>query len=173
MKHNFNKPISNREVYGIVLTELGEDNPDIVVLDADLSKSTNTFRFKEKFSERFFNIGVAESNMMTIAAGLASVNKIPFISTFSVFASMRAVEQLRTSIAYPRLNVKIVATNAGIEIGGDGATHQALEDIAIIRSIPNVILISPSDPVITEKVIYEILKYKGPVYVRLGRFPNE
>ncbi|MBC7333952.1 MAG: transketolase family protein [Actinobacteria bacterium] len=172
MKHNVKNPLSNREIYGITLCELGEENKDIVVLDADLSKSTNTYRFKEKFPERFFNMGIAEANMISVAAGLATVGKIPFASTFSVFASTRALEQLRTSIAYPRLNVKIVATNAGIEIGGDGATHQAIEDIAIIRSIPNIIIISPSDPVSTEKLIRAISEYNGPVYVRLGRWPN-
>lgn len=173
MNHDYNKPISNRSVYGKVITELGGLYSNIVVLNADLSKATGSDTFKEKFPDRYFNIGIAEANMMTVAAGLASIGLIPFISTFSVFASMRALEQLRNSIAYPNLNVKIIAINAGIETGADGATHQSIEDIAIIRAIPNMTLVSPSDPIITEKAIIKSFKYPGPVYFRLGRLPNE
>lgn len=173
MKHDFEKPISNRSVYGKVITEMGEKYPEIVVLNADLAKATGSDAFKERFPDRYFNVGIAEANMMTIAAGLASTGLIPFVSTFAVFASMRAVEQLRTSIAYPNLNVRIIATNAGIETGADGVTHQSIEDIAIIRAIPNMTLVSPSDPIITEKALIESINYNGPIYFRLGRLPNE
>lgn len=173
MKHDFGKPISNRSVYGKVITEMGKEFPNIVVLNADLAKATGSDTFKEKFPERYFNVGIAEANMMTIAAGLATTGLIPFVSTFAVFASMRAVEQLRNSIAYPSLNVRIIATNAGIETGADGATHQSIEDIAIIRAIPNMTLVSPSDPIITEKALIESTKYQGPIYFRFGRLPNE
>lgn len=164
--------ISNREVYGRELVVLGEKNPDVVVLDADLAKSTNTYLFGRRFPERYFDMGVAEGNMMGVAAGLAASGKIPYASTFCIFASMRAGEQVRNSIAYPKLNVKIVATNAGIEIGADGVTHQAIEDIAIMRAIPNMTVVAPSDPVVTAKVIHEIAEFEGPVYVRLGRQPT-
>ncbi|MDO8685234.1 MAG: transketolase family protein [Clostridiales bacterium] len=159
----------NRVMYGKTLAELGSKNENIVVLDADISKSTNTFRFQKKFPDRFFNVGVAEQNLIGIAAGLATTGFIPFVSTFAVFLSMRACEQIRTSIAYPKLNVKVVASNAGVEIAGDGVTHQAIEDMAIMRVIPNMTVLSPSDPVITKKVIEAIADYIGPVYMRLGR----
>lgn len=162
-------PIANRVVYGQTLAELGESNRQIVVLDADISKSTNTFHFAKRFPERFFNVGAAEQNLMGIAAGLATTGKIPFASTFAMFAGMRACEQVRTSIAYPKLNVKVVANNAGIEICGDGVTHQATEDIAVMRSIPNMLVLSPSDPVTTRKAVYAIAEYVGPVYMRTGR----
>lgn len=164
--------ISNREAYGNALIELGETNSDIVVLEADLGKSTQTVLFGRRFPERYFEMGIAEANMMGFAAGLAAVGKIPFASTFCVFASMRAIEPIRNSIAYPRLNVKIVATNAGIEIGADGATHQAIEDIAIMRAIPNMTVIAPSDPVVTTKAIQAAAELVGPVYIRLGRQPT-
>jgi transketolase len=151
------------------LVVLGEKNRDVVVLDADLARSTNTFQFGDRFPERYFDMGVAEANMMGLAAGLAASGKIPFASTFCVFASLRAGEQVRNSIAYPRLNVKIVATNAGVEIGADGVTHQAIEDIAIMRAIPNMTVIVPSDPTMTAKVVHLVAEYEGPVYVRLGR----
>jgi transketolase len=151
------------------LVVLGEKNRDVVVLDADLARSTNTFQFGDRFPERYFDMGVAEANMMGMAAGLAASGKIPFASTFCVFASLRAGEQVRNSIAYPRLNVKIVATNAGIEIGADGVTHQAIEDIAIMRAIPNMTVIVPSDPTMTAQVVHLVAEYEGPVYVRLGR----
>lgn len=159
----------NRVVYGKTLAELGEKNGNIVVLDADISKSTNTFHFQKKFPDRFFDVGVAEQNMIGIAAGLATVGFIPFASTFAVFLSMRASEQIRTSVAYPKLNVKIVATNAGVEIAGDGVTHQAIEDLSIMRTIPNMTVISPSDPVTTKKATEAIAQMYGPVYMRLGR----
>jgi transketolase len=159
----------NREMYGKTLVELGECDPRIVVLEADIAKSTNTWRFQHRFPERFFELGVAEMNMAGMAAGLATTGFIPFASTFCVFASMRACEAIRSSIAYPRLNVKIVATNAGVEIAGDGATHQAIEDLAIMRAIPNLTVLSPSDPVTTRLAILAIAAMDGPVYMRLGR----
>jgi transketolase len=162
----------NRVVYGRTLVELGESNPRIVVLDADVPKSTNTSQFQERFPDRFFNVGIAEQNMMGIAAGLATTGKIPFASTFAVFATMRACEQVRTSIAYPRLNVKIVATNAGVENYGDGVTHQAVEDLAIMRAIAHMVVLSPSDPITTRLATLAAARYHGPVYMRLGRNPN-
>jgi transketolase len=166
------KMISNREVYGRELIALGEKNPDVVVLDADLARSTNTYLFGERFPGRYMNMGVAEANMMGVAAGLAASGKIPYASTFCIFASMRAGEQVRNSIAYPRLNVKIVATNAGIEIGADGVTHQAIEDIAVMRAVPNMTVVAPSDPVATAKVVHAVADFFGPVYIRLGRQPT-
>jgi transketolase len=159
----------NRIAYAKALAELGEVNLRIVVLDADVSKSTNTFRFESRFPNRFFNVGVAEQNMICIAAGLATTGWIPFANTFAVFASMRACEQVRTSVAYPHLNVKIVGVNAGVEIAGDGVTHQAVEDLAIMRSLPNMMVLSPSDPVTTRRATAAIAEYDGPVYMRLGR----
>jgi transketolase len=159
----------NRVVYGKTLAELGAANPNIVVLDADISKSTNTFHFANRFPERFFNMGSAEQNLISFAAGLATTGKIPFASTFVVFASLRASEQIRSSVAYPKLNVKVVATNAGVEICGDGPTHQACEDLAVMRAIPNLLVLSPSDPVTTRKATLAIAEHVGPVYMRLGR----
>jgi transketolase len=159
----------NREMYGKTLVELGERDPRVVVLDADVAKSTNTYRFRERFPERFFDVGSAEMNMMCMAAGLATTGLIPFASTFVIFASLRAAEAVRTSIAYPRLNVKIVATNAGVEICGDGVTHQGVEDLAVMRTIPNLVVLAPSDPVMTRKAVLAIAEYQGPVYMRLGR----
>ena len=143
------------------------------MLDADLSGSTKTNIFAKKFPERFFNMGVSEADMMGTAAGLAAAGKIPFASTFAIFASGRAWEQVRQSIAYPKLNVKIVASHGGITVGEDGASHQAIEDIAIMRAIPNMTVIVPCDGVETRSVIQEIVKYNGPVYVRVarGKFP--
>lgn len=164
--------IANRVVYGETLVDLGKKHDNIVVLDADLSASTNTYRFSKVFPERFFNMGIAEQNMMATAAGFAVEGKIPFVSTFTVFASMRACEQVRNSIAYPQLNVKIVATNGGIEIGGDGATHQSVEDLAIMRSIPNMTVVVPADPVTTRKAVKAVMEHPGPVYMRLGRNPT-
>ncbi len=162
-------PIANRVVYGRTLAEVGEQNKDVVVLDADISKSTNTFHFGNRFPKRFFNIGAAEQNMIGIAAGLATTGKLPFASTFAMFAGLRASEQIRTSIAYPNLNVKIVANNAGVEICGDGVTHQACEDMAVMRAIPNMTVVSPSDPYTTRKAVFAIAEHVGPVYMRLGR----
>lgn len=163
------KKVSTRNAYGEKLVELGETNKDIVVLDCDLSKSTMTALFARKFPERFFNMGIAESNMMSVAAGLATMGKIPFASTFGVFASKRACDQVSSSIAYPELNVKICATHTGLAVGEDGATHQAIEDVAIMRAIPGMVVISPSDGTETGKVIEAVSYYKGPCYVRLGR----
>jgi len=165
--------VATRDVYGETLAQLGESSQEIVVLDADLSGSTKTNIFAKKFPERFFNMGVSEADMMGTAAGLAAAGKIPFASTFAIFASGRAWEQIRQSIAYPKLNVKIVASHGGITVGEDGASHQAIEDIAIMRAIPNMTVIVPCDGVETRSVIQEIVKYDGPVYVRVarGKFP--
>ena len=163
------KNIATREAYGKTLVELGEKNKNIVVLDADLSKSTKTAEFGEKYPERFINMGIAEGDLMTTAAGLSTCGKIPFASTFAMFAAGRAFEQIRNSICYPKLNVKIAATHAGLTVGEDGATHQPIEDISIMRSIPNMTVISPSDAVETRAAILAAAEYKGPVYIRLGR----
>ncbi|MHB0997997.1 MAG: transketolase family protein [Armatimonadota bacterium] len=161
--------IATRDAYGDELVELGKENPNIVVLDADLSKSTKTNVFKKSFPGRHFNFGIAEANMMVTAAGLSTCGKIPFASTFAVFASGRAWEPIRASICYPKLNVKIVATHGGITVGEDGATHQANEDISIMRSLPNMTVIVPADGVETKKAVRAIAEYNGPVYMRLGR----
>lgn len=161
--------IATRDAYGEALARLGETDDRIVVLDADLSGSTKTAVFAKKFPERFFNMGVAEQDMMGTAAGLAASGKIPFASTFAIFATGRAWEQVRQSIAYPGMNVKIVASHAGITVGEDGASHQSVEDIAVMRVIPQMTVIVPADGTETRKVIEEIVKYKGPVYVRVSR----
>ncbi len=162
------KKIATREAYGTALAKFG-DKYDIVVLDADLSKSTKTDTFKKKFPERFINCGIAEANMMSTAAGLAAAGKIVFASTFAMFAAGRAFEQIRNSICYPHLNVKIGATHAGISVGEDGATHQPVEDIALMRSIPGMVVISPADSVEAEAAVEAAIKYNGPVYLRFGR----
>jgi len=159
---------ATREAYGEALAEFG-GKYDIVVLDADLSKSTKTDTFKKKFPERFINMGIAEANMMSTAAGLAATGKIVFASTFAMFAAGRAFEQVRNSIAYPHLNVKIGATHAGISVGEDGATHQAIEDISIMRSIPGMVVISPADAFEARGAVEAAIKYDGPVYLRFGR----
>ena len=159
---------ATREAYGEALAEFGGEY-DIVVLDADLSKSTKTDTFKKKFPERFINMGIAEANMMSTAAGLAATGKIVFASTFAMFAAGRAFEQVRNSIAYPHLNVKIGATHAGISVGEDGATHQAIEDISIMRSIPGMVVISPADAFEARGAVEAAIKYDGPVYLRFGR----
>lgn len=163
---------STKGAYGEVIIEIGKQNKNVVVLTADLMHSTNVEGFKKQFPERFFNFGMAEQNMMGAAAGLATCGKIPFVSTFACFASMRSCEQIRTDIAYPRLNVKIVVTHAGISMGAGGTTHHAIEDIAMMRSIANMTVIVPSDAVETEKTIKAATKYPGPVYIRLGRDPD-
>jgi len=163
--------LTQRSAYGKALAEIGEEFPQIVVLDADISKSTCTYYFAQKFPERAFNFGVAEQNMMGVAAGLAMVGKIPFVSTYACFATMRACEQIRTYIAYPHLNVKIVATHGGIEVGWDGVTHQGTEDIGITRSIPGMVVVAPADPRATALATRAIAQYEGPVYMRLGRNP--
>ena len=161
--------IATRDAYGETLAELGAENDKIVALDADLSGSTKTGVFAKKFPERFFNMGIAEANMVGTAAGLASVGKIPFLSTFAIFAAGRAWEQIRQSVAYPKANVKVVATHGGVTVGEDGGSHQSVEDIAIMRAIPNMTVIVPADGEETKAAIRAVAAYKGPVYVRLGR----
>ena len=161
----------NRAAYGKTLVELGRRDPRVIVFEADIAKSTNTWRFAERFPERFFNCGAAELNMVCMAAGAATTGLVPFASTFVVFASMRAVEGIRQSICYPRLNVKIIATNAGVEICGDGPSHQGVEDLAIMRAMPNLTVLSPSDPVTTRLATIAAWEMEGPVYMRLGRQP--
>lgn len=163
------KKIATRESYGKALAELANTNTNIVVLDADLSKSTKTADFKAVCPERFLNMGIAEGNMMGVAAGLSTCGKIPFVSTFAMFAAGRAFEQIRNSICYPKLNVKVFATHAGLTVGEDGASHQSVEDLSLMRSIPNMVVISPSDDVETRAAIKAIAEYNGPCYVRLGR----
>lgn len=165
--------VATREAYGQALAELGEEIKDIVVLDADLSKSTKTSVFAKKFPERFFNMGIAEQNLMGTAAGLATCGKIPFASTFAIFAAGRAFEQVRNSICYPQLNVKIAATHAGITVGEDGATHQSIEDIALMRAIPHMTVINPADAEETKQAVRAAALHKGPVYLRFGRHPVE
>jgi transketolase len=161
--------IATRDAYGEALVELGGENPDIVALDADLSGSTKTGVFAKKYPERFFNMGIAEANMVGTAAGLAAVGKVPFVSTFAIFAAGRAWEQIRQSVAYPKANVKIVATHGGVTVGEDGGSHQSVEDIAIMRAIPNMTVIVPADGVETKGAIRAAAHHKGPIYVRLGR----
>lgn len=161
--------IATREAYGAALAELGEKYKDVVVLDADLSKSTKTNDFKKKYPERFFNMGISEQDLLGTAAGFATCGKIPFASTFAMFATGRAFEQIRNSIAYPKLNVKIAATHAGITLGEDGASHQAIEDVAIMRAVPNMTIINPADALSTRKAIEAAILHNGPMYIRLGR----
>ncbi|MDQ0150759.1 transketolase family protein [Eubacterium multiforme] len=161
--------MATREAYGKALKDLAAMNKDVVVLDADLSKSTKTADFKAVAPERFFNMGIAEGNMMGVAAGMSTCGKIPFVSTFAMFAAGRAFEQIRNSICYPRLNVKICATHAGLTVGEDGASHQAIEDLSLMRSIPNMTVINPCDGVETDAVIKAVAEFNGPCYVRLGR----
>lgn len=165
--------IATREAYGKALVKLSNLNDKVVVLDADLSKSTKTAEFKAAAPERFINMGIAEGNMMGVAAGLATCGKIPFASSFAMFAAGRAFEQIRNSICYPKLNVKVCATHAGLTVGEDGATHQSVEDISLMRSIPNMVVINPADAVETEAAILAIADYDGPCYVRLGRLAVE
>ncbi|SDZ36555.1 transketolase [Proteiniborus ethanoligenes] len=161
--------MATRDAYGEALKELGKINKDIVVLDADLSGSTKTGVFAKEFPERFINVGIAEQNLIGTAAGLATTGKIPFASSFAMFAAGRAFEIIRNSVAYPKLNVKIAATHAGLTVGEDGASHQALEDISIMRTIPNMVVLNPADGVETKAAIKKAAEYKGPVYIRLGR----
>ncbi len=162
--------IATREAYGQALAEFGEKYNDLVVLDADLAEATKTITFKKKFPERFFDCGIAEGNMISVAAGLAAAGKIPFASSFAMFAAGRAFEQIRNSIGYPHLNVKIGATHAGITVGEDGATHQCLEDFALMRSIPGMTVISPVDAVEARAAVEAAIKHQGPVYLRFGRY---
>ena len=163
------KKIATREAYGKALAALANTNENVVVLDADLSKSTKTADFKVVAPERFFNMGIAEGNMMGVAAGLSTCGKVPFVSTFAMFAAGRAFEQIRNSICYPKLNVKVCATHAGLTVGEDGASHQAIEDISLMRSVPNMVVINPADDIETEAAIKAVAEMEGPCYVRLGR----
>ncbi|MBR1863486.1 MAG: transketolase family protein [Ruminococcus sp.] len=163
------KKIATRESYGNALTELGDKYKDLVVLDADLAAATKTGIFKKKFPDRFFDCGIAESNMMSVAAGIAATGKIPFASTFAMFAAGRAFEQVRNSIGYPHLNVKIGATHAGISVGEDGATHQCNEDIALMRTIPGMTVINPADDVEARAAVEAAILHQGPVYMHFGR----
>ena len=160
--------IATREAYGNALAEFGEKY-DFVVLDADLAAATKTGVFKKKFPERFFDCGIAEGNMMTVAAGLAAAGQVPFASTFAMFAAGRAFEQIRNSIAYPHLNVKIGATHAGITVGEDGATHQCLEDLGVMRTIPGMAIVNPADATEARAAVEWAINYNGPVYLRFGR----
>ena len=166
---NFENKKATRQSYGEALAELGRENKDVVVLDADLAGATKTNIFAKEFPERFFDMGIAEQDMMATAAGFATCNKIPFASTFAVFATGRVYDQIRNSICYPNLNVKICATHAGITVGEDGATHQMLEDINLMRRLPNMTVISPSDDTQSKWAVKEAAKIKGPVYIRFGR----
>ena len=163
------KKIATRESYGNALVELGAEHPDIVVLDADLAAATKTGMFKKAYPDRFIDCGIAEGNMMGVAAGLAAAGKVPFASSFAMFAAGRAFEQVRNSIGYPHLNVKIGATHAGISVGEDGATHQCNEDIALMRTIPGMTVICPSDDVEARAAVKAAYEMKGPVYMRFGR----
>ena len=167
------KLINPRDVYGDTLIELGESNPNIVALDADLSKSTKTCKFCYRFPNRFFNMGIAEANMISVAAGLASCGKIPFVSTFAVFVPGRTYDQIRMSVAYSDMNVKLFSTHAGVSVGKDGVSHQMLEDLALMRVLPNMKIFIPSDPVITKKIVYIMAENRGPMYSRVGREPME
>lgn len=167
-----NEKIATRVAFGQALAEFGSD-PDIYVLDADLACCTMSKFFQEKYPERFYNIGIAEGNMVGVAAGIATTGKTVFACSFAIFSAGRAWERVRNSVAYPRLNVKIVGTHGGISVGEDGPTHQAIEDIAIMRSIPNMIVVCPSDAIETREVVKSLINYKGPAYLRLGRWPAE
>lgn len=163
--------IATRESYGNALVELGKEQEDLIVLDADLAAATKTGIFKKAFPDRHIDCGIAEANMTGIAAGLAACGKVPFISTFAMFAAGRAYEQVRNSIGYPHLNVKIGATHAGISVGEDGATHQCNEDLALMRAIPGMVVINPCDDVEARAAVKAAYAHKGPVYLRFGRLP--
>ena len=163
------KKIATRESYGNALAELGAEFENLVVLDADLAAATKTGVFKKAFPDRHIDCGIAECNMIGIAAGLAATGKIPFASSFAMFAAGRAFEQVRNSVAYPKLNVKIGATHAGISVGEDGATHQCNEDIALMRTIPGMVVLNPSDDVEAKAAVRAAVEHEGPVYLRFGR----
>ncbi len=167
MDENIKK--ATRQSYGEALLELGKENKNIVVFDADLSTATKTSLFAKEFPNRFFDMGIAEQNMITTAAGMATCGKIPYASTFAVFAAGRAYDQIRNSVCYPKLNVKICATHAGVTVGEDGATHQMIEDISLMRTLPNMTVLSTSDDTQTKWAVQEISKINGPVYLRLSR----
>lgn len=164
------KTVATRAGYGEALVELGNKRDDFLVMDADLAAATQTGKFKEAFPDRFYNCGIAEQNMMSIAAGIAATGKRVFVSSFAMFASGRAFEQIRNSICYPNLPVIIGATHGGISVGEDGATHQCLEDIAIMRTLPNMTIINPADAVEAKKAVYAAINHDGPVYMRFGRY---
>ena len=163
------KKMATREGYGKALVELGKEHDDIVVLDADLAGSTKTGMFAKAYPDRHFNCGIAEADMMCVAAGLASTGLVPFASSFAMFASGRAYEQIRNSIGYPHLNVKIGASHGGMSVGEDGASHQCCEDFALMRSVPGMVVICPSDGVEAEAATKAAYEYEGPVYLRMGR----
>ena len=163
------KKVATRDAYGQTLVELGNERSDIIVMDADLAAATKTGMFKKAHPERFFNAGIAESNMISIAAGLAAAGKTVFASSFAMFAAGRAFEQIRNSVAYPKLNVKIAATHAGVSVGEDGATHQCCEDIGVMRTIPGMVILNPADGPEAAAAVRAAAEYKGPVYLRLGR----
>ena len=167
MDENIKK--ATRQSYGEALLELGKENKNIVVFDADLSTATKTNIFAKEFPERFYDMGIAEQNMISTAAGMSTCGKIPYASTFAVFAAGRAYDQIRNSVCYPKLNVKICATHAGVTVGEDGATHQMIEDISLMRTLPNMTVLSISDDVQTKWAVKEISKINGPVYLRLSR----
>ena len=162
---------ATRESYGATLVELGKEREDIVVLEADLSKATKSEMFAKAFPDKFINVGIAEQNMVGMAAGLASTGKVPFTTTFAVFAAGRAFEVIRNSVCYPKANVKIAATHAGITVGPDGGSHQAIEDIALMCSLPNMIVLSPADDIEACKCVKAAAEVDGPVYLRFGRIP--
>lgn len=166
---NMDKKVATRKSYGEALAQLGKENPNVVVLDADLAGATKTDMFAKQFPDRFFDMGIAEANMMATAAGFATCGKIPYASTFAVFAAGRAYDQIRNSICYPKLNVKICATHCGVTVGEDGATHQMIEDLSLMRTLPNMTVMSTSDDTQTKWAIKEIAKIQGPVYLRLAR----
>ena len=166
-KIDFNNKIATRESFGKAIAEIEDE--DIVVLDADLSSSTKTDIFKEKYPNRFFELGISEADMIGTAAGMATCGKKPFVATFAAFATGRVYDQIRCSIAYPNLNVKIIGTHAGITVGEDGATHQMLEDINLMRAMPNMVVVSPSDDIQAKALIKQLAEYEGPAYVRLSR----
>ncbi len=166
---NMDKKVATRKSYGEALAQLGKENPNVVVLDADLAGATKTDMFAKQFPDRFFDMGIAEANMMATAAGFATCGKIPYASTFAVFAAGRAYDQIRNSICYPKLNVKICATHCGVTVGEDGATHQMIEDLSLMRTLPNMTVMSTSDDTQTKWAIKEIAKIQGPIYLRLAR----
>lgn len=161
--------IATRDAYGQALAELGGENPNVVVLDADLSKSTKTADFGKKYPDRFFDVGIAEANMVGMAAGLSLAGKIPFVSTFAIFGTGRAYDQVRNSVCYPHLNVKLALSHAGLTLGEDGASHQMIEDIALMRALPNMTIVVPADATETKKAVKALARMDGPAYLRLGR----
>lgn len=164
---------ATRESFGEAVTELAAEYPDVVVLDADLAAATKTGIFKKKYPERFFDCGIAECNMIGVAAGLATCGKIPFAASFAMFSAGRAFEQVRNSVGYPKLNVKVVGSHAGISVGEDGATHQCCEDIALMRTIPGMVILNPSDHYEMKAAVRAAIEHQGPCYIRLGRLAVE